>query len=89
MKRLILLLFVLAVLTTHAQQINTVKLDSLFTSLAKNEEAMGSIAIAKNGKVVYQKAMGYAVTESNTVANENTEYHIGSITKMFTAVLVF
>lgn len=89
MKRLILLLFLLPVLTTHAQQINTVKLDSLFTSLAKNEEAMGSIAIAKNGKVVYQKAMGYAVTESNTVANENTEYHIGSITKMFTAVLVF
>jgi len=74
-----------------AQTINSKRLDSLFDILAKKNLAMGSIAISQNGKIVYQKAIGNAMmNEHDTIpASEKTEYRIGSITKMFTAVMVF
>jgi D-alanyl-D-alanine carboxypeptidase len=74
-----------------AQPLDRKKLDSFFTVLAERNLAMGSIAISKNGKVVYQRAMGDARIENrDTVAADGrTEYRIGSISKMFTAVIIF
>jgi len=74
-----------------AQNVNTAKLDSLFNILNAKSKAMGSIAISANGKLVYQKAIGYnAVNGDNkTPANIKTKYRIGSVTKMFTATMVF
>lgn len=74
-----------------AQTINSKKLDSLFDVLGKKSLAMGSVAISQNGKIVYHKIIGDAMmNEHDTIpANEKTEYRIGSITKMFTAVMVF
>ncbi|HTK22513.1 MAG TPA: serine hydrolase domain-containing protein [Mucilaginibacter sp.] len=75
----------------HAQTINQKRLDSLFDALNKKNLAMGSIAISQNGKVVYRKIIGNAMmNEHDTIpASEKTEYRIGSITKMFTAIMVF
>jgi CubicO group peptidase (beta-lactamase class C family) len=52
---------------------------------------MGSIAISDNGKIVYQKAIGYSQVNDaiKTPANIKTKYRIGSISKMFTAVMIF
>ena len=74
-----------------AQTINSKKLDCLFDILSKKNLAMGSIAISQNGKIVYRKVIGNAMmNEHDTIpASEKTEYRIGSITKMFTAVMVF
>lgn len=74
-----------------AQTVNSKRLDSLFEILSKKNLAMGSIAISQNGKIVYRKVIGHAmINEHDTIpANEKTEYRIGSITKMFTAVIVF
>lgn len=75
----------------HGQEINTAKLDSFFNTLAQNNKAMGSFAIAKKGKVIYQKTVGYRIVdgEKKVPAMANTQYRIGSITKTFTAVLIF
>lgn len=85
-----LLLFLFAG-SLHAQEINTAKLDSFFNTLAENNKAMGSFAIAKKGKVIYQKTIGYRIVdgEKKIPAKANTQYRIGSITKTFTAVLIF
>ena len=48
---------------------------------------MGSFAIAKNGEVVYKRSVGYS--NDNVPASENTLYHIGSVTKVFTATMIF
>ena len=74
-----------------AQTVNSKRLDSLFEILSKKNLAMGSIAISQNGKIVYRKVIGNAMmNEHDTVpASEKTEYRIGSITKMFTAAMVF
>ncbi|WP_162499776.1 serine hydrolase domain-containing protein [Mucilaginibacter terrigena] len=71
-----------------AQTINSAKLDSFLNVLAANNKTMGSIAIAQNGKIVYQKAVGYADAGKQIAANTKTKYRIGSITKMFTGVIV-
>lgn len=67
----------------------TVEIDSLLTNLAKDQVFMGSVSLSKNGEVVYSNAIGYSNLESEIKANKNTKYRIASITKAFTAVLIF
>lgn len=74
-----------------AQTFDKAKLDNLFDVLAAKNKAMGSLTVSKNGSVVYSRAIGYSLInekekKSSTVS---TKYRIGSITKMFTATLVF
>ena len=49
---------------------------------------MGSVAVSKNGELIYTKSIGYADIENNIKASEKTKYRIGSISKSFTAVLI-
>lgn len=71
--------------------INKSKLDSLLDGAAADNQAMGSLAIAHNGSLVYQKALGYSVIagKNQTPSSTKTRYRIGSISKMFTATLIF
>ncbi|WP_435623773.1 serine hydrolase domain-containing protein [Flagellimonas sp.] len=71
-----------------AQDLNKTKLDSYFNALEKNNKFMGSVAVSKNGEIIYKRSIGWADVENNSKATENTKYRIGSITKSFTAVLV-
>jgi CubicO group peptidase (beta-lactamase class C family) len=73
-----------------AQTLDKAKLDQFFDRLAEKNKAMGSLVIAKEGKVVYSRAIGYgqiggAEKKPLTVVSR---YRIGSITKMFTAVMI-
>lgn len=68
---------------------NNEKLDSYFNSLEANNKFMGSVAVSKNGKVIYTKTVGFADLENKVKASDQSKYRIGSISKSFTAVLVF
>ena len=61
-----------ATLTAQAQQLNTAKLDSLLTSLATNNKMMGSLAVSRNGQVVYSHGFGYAQLDAKTPATPAT-----------------
>lgn len=69
---------------------NTVKdkmsnyLDSLFV----HHKIMGSFALAEDNRPTFIKVVGFADAEKNQKANVNTQYRIGSISKIFTAVLI-
>jgi len=90
MKRLLVLLAVgLMSLMGFAQDFDKAKLDSYFDALESNNRFMGSVAVSRNGEIIYTKAIGYCDTESKLKANPNSKYRIGSITKTFTTVLVF
>lgn len=67
------------------------RLDSLFNALAAGNKAMGSICISQNGKPIYSHATGYSQMESpkKIQATEATKYRVASITKMFTAAIIF
>ena len=91
MKQLVLIALFLSSKAVIAQDFNKLKMDSLFAKLAANDKAMGSVAISKNGQIIYSNAIGYASIngDEKIPANSSTRYRIGSISKMFTAVLIF
>ncbi len=90
MKKSIYIIFLclFASLGAICQDIDKNKLDSYFDTIEKNNKFMGSVAISKNGKLIYTKSVGYRDVEAQKEANENTTYRIGSISKTFTATLV-
>lgn len=63
------------------------KLDNYFNALEKNNKFMGSVAVSKNGEIIYTKSIGFADFENKVKATENSKYRIGSISKSFTTVL--
>lgn len=86
--KLFLLLITVAVATlTHAQP-GLEKIDSLFRLLEKHNKFMGSAAMMKDGRLIYNQAFGFADVGQNIPASTNTSYRIGSISKTFTAVMV-
>jgi len=76
---------------SFAQTFNKAALDSLFSILAQNDKGMVSVAISKNDQMLYQKAIGFAsISEKGNIpATIQTRYRIGSITKTFTATMIF
>lgn len=90
-KVLLAILLTLALFTVaHAQTLDKAKLDQFFDRLAEKNKAMGSLVIAKDGNVLYSRAIGYSQingTEKKPLTAAN-RYRIGSITKMFTAALI-
>jgi len=74
-----------------AQKLNTSKLDSFINLLSSKGLAMGNLTISKKGEPLYQRALGYAFVGGKEMipANISTRYRIGSITKMFTSVMIF
>ena len=74
--------------TGWAQHIDDTKLNAYFDTLEAHDKFMGSVAVAKDGAIIYTRAIGFADIENSQKADENTKYRIGSISKTFTAVLV-
>ena len=83
------ILFVLFSVTSFAQEQKFLALDSLFQILDANNRFMGSLSISENGKVTYSKTIGKADLASGKSSDKITKYRIGSISKMFTACLIF
>jgi CubicO group peptidase (beta-lactamase class C family) len=74
----------------YAQTLDKAKLDQFFDRLAEKNKAMGSLTIAKDGKVLYTRAIGYSQingTEKKPLTAAN-RFRIASITKMFTAAMI-
>ena len=84
-------LLTLALFTAgYAQTLDKAKLDQFFDRLAEKNKAMGSLTIAKDGKVLYTRAIGYSQingTEKKPLTAAN-RFRIASITKMFTAAMI-
>jgi CubicO group peptidase (beta-lactamase class C family) len=77
--------------TGFAQALDKAKLDQFFNRLDEKNKAMGSLIIAKDGKVLYNRTIGYSYingTEKKPLTAA-TKYRIGSVTKMFTAAMIF
>lgn len=86
---LITLFTLLLVHSGFGQAFDSAKLDTYFNSLETHNKFMGSVAVSQDGKVIYKRSVGFANVENQIKSNENTKYRIGSISKMFTAVMVF
>lgn len=70
-------------------KVDKMKLDSLFSEIEIHNLGMGSLAISINNQISYQNSFGYAQVSDSVQSSNETFYRIGSVTKMFTSVLVF
>ena len=86
-----LLVLSLAPAPSVAQTVNTQRIDSLLNMLSAKNKFMGCVTIEKNDRILYNKAFGSALIEPDMrkVSSTETKYRIGSISKMFTSVMIF
>ena len=92
-KSFIIYILFIFILTAYlpGQSFNKNKLDSLLSYLDKKNMAMGSLVISRNGNTEYARAIvfSYITPQQKIASTEKTRYRIGSISKMFTAALIF
>ncbi|MCR8557244.1 serine hydrolase [Mucilaginibacter sp. BJC16-A38] len=63
-------------------------LDNFFSMINRNGEISGSVLVAENGKVLYQKSFGYADAQHKIPNTANTLFQIASVSKLFTSIAV-
>lgn len=79
--------------TAPAQTLDLKRMEAVSDSIAHAQLAEGltpgvSVAVAKNGNIVFERAYGQADVEMDVAASPGTIYRIGSITKQFTAAII-
>jgi CubicO group peptidase (beta-lactamase class C family) len=87
---LAILLSLFASLPTHAATrppFDVAKLDRAIATLESNQRLRGSVAITKDGKVVYSRTFG--LRDDRKKVDPETMIRIGSITKVFTAAMIY
>ncbi|GAB3281989.1 hypothetical protein GCM10027347_58010 [Larkinella harenae] len=72
---------------THAQRVEQ-QIGELVEAYAHLGKLNGSILVATQGKVLFQKGYGYQDVRKKTLNDTATVYQIASVTKTFTATLV-
>jgi len=84
-----ILFFISTVISSgFAQNQDFKKLNQFLDSLEMHDKFMGTVLLASEGQPVFERALGYADLDGKIKATPETHYRIGSISKMFTAVLV-
>ncbi len=88
MKKITFFYFVsICCLCAQAQSV-TERLDSLFTAPGNFESLNGSVLIAENGKVIYQRSFGFADVKEKKPNAVNRSFNIASVTKTFTSTAI-
>ncbi|WP_109434131.1 serine hydrolase [Aquimarina sp. AU119] len=89
MRFYLVLLFFLTFSISFSQNFNSDKLNDYLTDIEKKNVFYGSLAVRSNDSIVYKRSIGYTDIDMGLLANDFSKYRIGSISKTFTAVLVF
>lgn len=65
------------------------QLDRYFKDLNQYNQFRGGVALSQQGKLIYQNYPGFADSNKQIPLTEKSHFRIGSISKVFTAALVF
>lgn len=87
-KVLVAVAILLACWTPVLAQSKFARLDSLFESRFKEGIFNGNALVAQDGKIVYQHAFGFADLRQMIPNQEATRQHLGSTSKLYTAVAI-
>jgi len=96
MKHLSFLLLIATLFAGHrlrsqtSLNVNTAKLDSLFTMLDQSRSSMCTITIMQDGKPLYSRRIGFrdSTKQGVLMPDANSRYRIASISKMFVSVMI-
>jgi len=81
-KVLFILLFPVSVTAQNFSQL----LDEYMTGQHKYFQFNGNVLVAKNGKPIYQGALGYADYNTKRMLNDSSVFELASLSKQFTAM---
>jgi len=85
--RLLILTLLLVPHFMKAQSIAQ-KADELLTAYSTQHKFSGAVLIAKEGNILFEKAYGYADLGTQRLNTTETEFRVGSLTKMFTSTAI-
>ena len=90
MRHTLLFIFLLAtVLSCYAQAKSLERtLDEFIGTYSASNNFYGTVYLAKEGKVLYEKSFGKASIETNTNNENKTVYHLASVSKPITAAAI-
>lgn len=94
MRKLALIVFVIANAVSHAQSLNNFtpiqikQLDSIATQDVPNGAPGIATGIVSNGKIVYEKVAGFANLTDSSLITKDTRFNIASNGKQFTALAI-
>ncbi|WP_299182333.1 serine hydrolase [uncultured Aquimarina sp.] len=72
----------------HKDNCLSYKIETKIEDYIKNDDYQGAVLIAKDGKILFNKAYGFADRENTIENTSKTQFLIGSLTKSFVAVSV-
>lgn len=81
-------LFLVLIFNGLSAQFDDDLADAYFDVLEQNDKFNGSVAIAKDRKIIYKRSIGFADFENKKKVDPNTLFRIGSISKTFTAAMM-
>lgn len=86
-KMLILFSVILMISSNIKAQINIHVVDSLIDNAVNLNSFEGTVLIAENGNIAYQRSVGFKDLPERSPINNSTRFSIASITKLFTAII--
>lgn len=84
----ITIVFVFCCTTIFSQSINYGKVDAIISDLASINKFSGVVLIAEEGKLKYNKAVGYIDYANQKPLNKNSIFELASVSKQFTAITI-
>src|SRR5580765_8927182 len=75
-------------ISTNAQEKQAKAVDEIFADLAKEGSPGCALAVARAGKIIYEKGYGLANIEQNVDITPQSIFDIGSTSKQFTAASI-
>lgn len=70
------------------QKLQVYRFDTLFERLHKAGQFNGTVIVAKDGNLLYRKALGYADRIQNELLTDSTQMQLASVSKVITATAV-
>ncbi len=64
------------------------KVSDTLDDATKKDEFSGAVLLARKGKVIFEKAYGYADRDKKIPNDVNTKFNLGSINKIFTRICI-
>jgi CubicO group peptidase (beta-lactamase class C family) len=75
-------------LTPEEKNLYTERANALYSNFLNNKAFNGSILIAKNGQILAEKYNGLANFATKEAIDQNTTFHLASVSKTFTAMAI-
>lgn len=77
--------------TVAPERVMIARLDTLFGRMEAHDRVMGSVTVRRGNRVLYQRSLGHRDSTARgwQRADRATAYRVGSLTKPFTAALVY